>query len=85
MKVTKEHYETIKEAIKNTFPMAEIEKHREYITTEGKAKDVSKRLRWDCLYYARMKDLHWKDLYTYCNDSHIDTALKAIMRDLNII
>ncbi len=47
------------------------------------------RFRWDCLYASRIKigdcaGLGQGDvpLYAYMNDSHIDTALRAIQHEL---
>ena len=82
MKITDEHYNQLKAMIaplKDKLPA-----HREYIIAEGKAKDVDKRLRWDALYSAKGGNQFICDnLYKYLNDDHIDTALKAIMKELN--
>ncbi len=44
--------------------------------------DTAKRHRWDALYAAGASE--WTtDVYRYANDSHIDTALKAVVAKLN--
>jgi hypothetical protein len=88
MKMTAEHYETIKAAMQ-TIQAEDILAHRDYIIAEGKARDVDKRLRWDCLYATKIKlgDGRGRSglpVYAYLHDSHIDTALKQIMKELGI-
>ena len=88
MKMTAEHYETIKAAMQ-TIPVVDILAHRDYIIAEGKAQDVDKRLRWDCLYATKIKlgdgrGCSGLPVYAYLHDSHIDTALKQIMKDLGV-
>jgi hypothetical protein len=57
--------------------------HRQFILNEGKAKDVEKRLRWDLSYYAQLTLFLCDTIYpSGCDDTHVDTALRAIMRDL---
>ena len=86
MRITKQHYNELKQAI-SLIPASAVKEHREFIKQEGKAKDIEKRLRWDTLYATRIKIGDGKGmpglpLYGYLNDSHIDTALKHIMADL---
>jgi hypothetical protein len=86
MKITKEHYEILKSAIA-LLPASMVAEHKLYIIEEGKAKDVDKRLRWDTLYASRIKigdgiGMSGLPLYKYMNNTHIDTALKAIMKEL---
>lgn len=38
------------------------------------------RFRWDCLHISRFDVC---SLYAYLNDSHIDTALKRIVKELS--
>lgn len=88
MKMSAEHYETIKAAIQ-TIPVAGILAHRAYIIAEGKAQDVDKRLRWDCLHATKIKlgdgrGCSGLPVYAYLHDAHIDTALKQIMKELDV-
>ncbi len=59
--------------------------HVQFVIDSGKAKDLNKRLRWDCLYsnnISRRMDYFVCDhLYTYMDDTHLDTALKQCMKD----
>jgi hypothetical protein len=44
--------------------------------------DPAKRHRWDALYRTDSTDW-FKDVYKYANDDHIDTALRAIVKELS--
>jgi hypothetical protein len=80
MKMTVEHYNHIKSAI---MPNKEkIKAHRQFIVNEGKAKDVEKRLRWDLTYYANLSGWICDNLYSYLDDTHVDTALRQIVREI---
>ncbi len=82
MKVKPEHYAALTAAI--TPNRGKIASHREAIVREGKAKDVDKRVRWDLL-WAIPRDVRTPlvdAIYRYANDDHLDTALRAIVRDL---
>ena len=81
MKITAEHFNHISTAISDAFSAADVDKHREFIIKEGRAKDIEKRLRWDLLYHTPGLSQYLSDnLYAYMDDSHVDTALKAVMR-----
>ena len=80
MKLKTEHYNFMRDAIAPF--KGQIESFRQRIINENRAKDAEKRLRWDLAYLA---DLTWwlcKNVYTYANDAHIDTALRSIMKEL---
>lgn len=81
MKITAEHFNHISTAISDAFSAADVDKHREFIIKEGKAKDIEKRLRWD-ICYATPGLNTWvcDNIYSYADDAHVDTALKAVMR-----
>lgn len=80
MKMTQQHYATLKGMIA---PLAnKIASHRLFLTNEGKAKDIEKRLRWDLSYAAKATPWICDNLYSYLNDSHIDTALRSIVVEL---
>jgi len=82
MKITHEHYAELKARIATIWTPEKNDAHRTFIINEGKSKDVEKRLRWDWSYYAKMSPWMCDNLYTYLDDTHIDTALKQVMRDL---
>ncbi len=71
--------------------MDQIAKHAAYLDSRDyprKPQDLEKRLRWDV--FAAMPSLHRHPLENAMyaaglNDSHIDTALKAAMREMGDI
>ena len=79
MKMKLEHYDFMKDAMQRNAEY--IPQYRAHIIAEGKAKDVEKRLRWDLVYLSGLS--HWicDNLYSYLDDTHIDTALRYIMSD----
>ena len=80
MKITQADYDALKQSLTSLVPQAKA--HREYIIAEGKSKDIERRLRWDMLNASGYDVL--RRLYAYLNDSHIDTALRAIMAELGV-
>lgn len=80
MKMQLIHYDYLHDAMAHNARY--IPQYREHIIREGRAKDVEMRLRWDLL--SRSVSSGWicEHLYPYMNDTHIDTALRAIMRKL---
>ena len=79
MKITPSHYSLLRDSI---LPLApRFPAHREFLKSEGKAKDIEKRLRWDAFRSAGYAGI-LSELYAYLNDTHIDTALRSIMREI---
>ena len=84
MKMTKEHFEDLRNRINSNLTLASVLQYRDYLQTDSRVRDLDTRLRWDIYYavtrgnYAETTDLYYK----YLNDRHIDTALKHIMREL---
>jgi len=78
MKITPEHYAILETALKATLAKYPL------IPSDYAAAGLSPmRLRWDLLRAARIGDVNgirWAcdNLYSYANDSHIDTALRHI-------
>jgi hypothetical protein len=72
----------MKSAIGETLQKYPIADHRRCILEEGKAQDIEKRIRWDYCFGAGLSPWICDNLYIYLNDTHIDTALKSIMREL---
>ncbi len=86
MKMKPEHYEALKKAMRPIVKSKTWPDHLVFIKTETKAKDPEKRARWDALFASRTKlPPHFINdvLYAYLDDTHIDTALKSIMRELS--
>lgn len=81
MKIKPEHFEKLKSELA-TFSKEKIAAHRKFIINEGKSKDVEKRLRWDLLYYRNLSAWVCDNIYPYADDSHLDTALRQIMKGL---
>ena len=83
MKIKPAHYAQIKTIIQNANVARDVvNAHREFIINEGKAKDVEKRLRWDIAYSANLSQWFCDNVYSYADNSHIDTALRSIMQEL---
>jgi len=89
MKMTKEHYNILKNAIK-AIGIDKIKLHKKDLPFMTPApKDLDKRVRWDCLHATKIKigdgiGMDGLPLYAYLHDDHIDTALRHIMKELNI-
>ncbi len=81
MKIKPEHAARMKEAI-SKFSPDQVASHRRYIVEEGRARDVEKRLRWDLSHQAGLTRFICDDVYSYADDEHIDTALRAIVDEL---
>lgn len=76
MKITEKHYLFMKKKMaenKNKIPaMAIYEKN----------KLSEKRYRWDLVIKSGLLNFICDDLYKYLNDSHIDTALRKIVKEI---
>ena len=83
MKMTQEHYAHMKSAIAAVWSSDLNKAERKALRLEGKAKDIEKRLRWDWSYAAKISPWICDNLYSYLDDTHIDTALKQVMKELN--
>ena len=89
MKIPPEHYAFIKDAIQNKFTVSLVNDHRTFIEAEWKRENhkfekenVEKRLRWDLLWLSVTSAWICANIYKYAADSHIDTALKQIVKEL---
>jgi hypothetical protein len=83
MKMKHEHYNYIRESFEKNAHWIPI--IWESIANESKAKDHEKRLRWDMLYIAIGSRWICDNVYSYLDDSHIDSALRSIMRQFNCV
>ncbi len=89
MKIKKEQYDFIKVNFEHVINKAGYEKVKEYHANILKGeigKDKEKLFRWNMLHYCKIDTFICDTLYrTFgINDNHIDTALKAIVKELNI-
>lgn len=80
MKIKPEHYNHMKNAMAAIAD--KIPDHRERIKDDPRVKDLDMRLRWDWLYGAVPSSWVSTNLYPYMHDTHIDTALRAIVKEL---
>lgn len=84
MKMSTEHYNTLRERIIPFVPKLIIHKQNLLNTPKYKSGkgDIDLRIRWDAHHAARMYDVYSYDQYDY-KDSHIDTALRKIQSEFN--
>lgn len=80
MKITPEHYTHMEQAIKGQLALYPANQHMDYLRWEAKAKDYSKRLRWDYLWMSGLSGWLTANVYSYANDDHVDTALRHIFQ-----
>jgi hypothetical protein len=93
MKVKKDHYNLIKQyltlAIEEKGPKTFEDHWRALPTSNPKPKDCARRFRWDCFWCAQ--NTHRAHIgvgfpvvqWDY-KDDHLDTALRALMVELNL-
>lgn len=85
MKISQEHYNSMRDKIA-AFGIDKIQEHKAYLQSPAnprKPKDLNMRLRWDCCWSAI--GARWLcDNLPDCNDEHIDTVLRKIMKELGI-
>lgn len=77
MKIKSEHYEFLRDnigAIIQHLPAV-----RAIAAADGRTKDIERRTRWDMLAKANLSPWICKNIYSYADDNHLDTALKKII------
>jgi hypothetical protein len=85
MKIKAEHYATLKGMISQY-----SHENREALLAHKAlklGKDPERRFRWDMFTFARRSGTEKfmiEDIYKYANDTHLDTALKRIVRELDL-
>ena len=86
MKMTPEHYRRLEEMLDAAVAPDLVGHLRSIAEADHRTKDISKRLRWDLLWSVPGTDRKpWFDeVYTYCDDTHIDTALRHYMKEKNL-
>lgn len=80
MKIKPEDYAELKNAI-SKLDVEKVKQHYNYLKTDTRVKDLSKRFRWDLLYASKFDTLV---TYKYLDDTHLDTALCRIIKELNL-
>jgi len=85
VKIKIEHYEVLESMVKALIERINIEALRDQYENgnyfnSSKCDDVNKRLRWDIFWALPIeKREKWiNEIYDYCNDDHIDTAMRKI-------
>lgn len=86
MKMTDEHYRQMTKLLDYVNTPSQVEKLKAAAEEDPLTRDVGKRLRWDLLWSVPGKDKWgWFDeVYSYCDDTHIDTALRRYMKEKNL-
>jgi hypothetical protein len=82
MKITPEHYTVLKSII-GSFNREQVLAYKALKL----GKDPERRFRWDLFTFARRsgaENIALEDIYRYANDTHLDTALRAIVRELGL-
>jgi len=87
MKMRAEHHAELRDRIAEYVAECGAERIAEYaeaLKLDESVKDRGKRLRWDLLYVQPQAwRFDWFDrVYPYANDSHVDTALRSVMREI---
>ena len=87
MKVKTEHYIEIRDAMAGklaTVPPDHVAQWLVTLAADPKVRDVGKRARWDLFRAAIPPAWACQTLYPYLNDDHIDTALRAIAKEVGL-
>lgn len=83
MKIAPDHYVVIRDAI-SALPNEAVAAHKLSLRDDARVNDLGKRFRWDLLHAARLTPWVCSTLYPYMNDSHLDTALRAVVSELGL-
>lgn len=83
MKIKPEHYNHVKQAIE-AIPRDMIEVRKEALKNDSRVKDWEKRFRSDLAYGAKLSGWISDNLYSYMDDTHLDTALRSIVKELDL-
>jgi len=86
MKIKKAHYDHMKTAMVDKLAVtssAEVFAYLRNLENDPRVKDVDKRFRWDLFLAAGLATYAYNTLYPYLDDTHIDSALRAIMKEMS--
>jgi len=88
MKVKKHDYNELRDAIHNRVNELTREKIKEHKMSliNSNTGDISKKFRWNLLWAVSfpVRQVIVDRIYQYANDNHIDTALKSIIKELEV-
>lgn len=80
MKLRPAHYSALRDAIAPLAP--KLAAYRAHLFTVPSVRDADKATRWGLLHAAKVPADTMRAIYAYCDDSHIDTALRAIVAEI---
>ena len=85
MKISKERADAVRKLF-SEIDQERLKNHINAVIATGKSQDLNKRVRWDMLYYScSLANINLNDWYKEgINDSHIDTMLRQVMKDLDL-
>lgn len=63
-----------------------LPEYAERLKANGNYNDFGTRLAWDCIHATIPSEIicGWYDKYS-CNDDHITTAAKSVLREMNVL
>lgn len=79
MKIRPEHLEYIQNAISG-LDKELVAEHARVVRESGKYKDFAMRMRWDIFHSCIPSNWVCDNLYSYMDDTHLNSALKACMK-----
>lgn len=79
MKMRPADFDALHDAIRDSFS-TDVKPFADYREGYRAAGRSDKHFRWDCLHFS---GFNVRPLYSYLNDSHIDTALRRIVNLLD--
>lgn len=85
MKMHDADYNFLKDQI-SKLPRDLLISHKESLKHDSRVKDLESRFAWDLLYGIEqdVRNQMMGRFYKYLDDSHIGTALKRIVKELNL-
>lgn len=88
MRLKREEIEKMKKAFQSVLAKEEVLHHREVLRKDERVKDLEKRLRWDCFWVVKRNSLEITEMLQKLdkdrdfNDTHLDTGLKRVIKEL---
>lgn len=85
MKIKPEHYKTLKTLIEERLDRLKATRYEVKKFYESEPTISEKRFRWDLLWAVdkESRTALINELYTYVDDTHIDTALRNIVKEID--
>jgi protoheme ferro-lyase len=86
MKITKDDYDELLLEFQRVMLRNNIPRYVDNLRADPRVQDINKRLRWD-MFWAIPKEVRdplMDRIYTYANDTHLDTALKRASKESGV-